>query len=72
MQVLRGKMSSSGSKIPFNATHLRIVCVGVSFMMGLIGTFYLSTLGIPFFITAIPAVAILYVHLPIMFVKRRG
>jgi len=72
MQVLRAKMSDGGSKIPFNATHLRIVCVGVSFMMGLIGTFYLSTLGIPFFITAIPAVAILYVHIPLILVKKRS
>jgi len=66
MQALKGK----GGKLPFNSTHLRIACVGVSLMMGLTGTYFLSTLGIPFFITVIPAAAILYVHVPIMIIKK--
>ena len=66
MKALRDK----GGKLPFNSTHLRVACVGISLIMGLIGVFFLSTLGLPFFITVLPALAILYVHVPIMIIKR--
>ncbi len=66
MQALRGKTG----KLPFNGTHLRIACVGISFIMGLIGTFFLSTLGLPYFVTLPVLLAVLYVHIPIMIIKR--
>ena len=66
MQALRGKTG----KIPFNVTHLRLACVGISFILGLIGTFFLSTLGLPYFVTLPVLLAVMYVHIPIMFIKR--
>ncbi len=66
MKALRGKTG----KLPFNSMHLRIACVGISFIMGLIGTYFLSTLGLPYFVTLPVLLAVMYVHIPIMIVKR--
>lgn len=67
MQALRGK----GIKLPFNTTHLRIACVGISGITGLTGVFFLSTVGLPYFVTVPVLLAVLYVHLPLMFTNRR-
>ena len=66
MQMLRGKTG----KLPFNSTHLRIACVGISGIMGLVGVFFLSTMGLPYFVTIPVLLAVLYVHLPIMFIRK--
>ena len=66
MQALRGK----SGKLPFNGTHLRIACVGISGIMGLVGVFFLSTMGLPYFVTIPVLLAVLYVHLPIMFIRK--
>lgn len=60
------KGPSGKSRLPFDVNQVKMACVGISLLTTLVGVYYMSILGLPLFVTAIPLAAALYVHLPLI------